>query len=110
MIDSTMSNPPGYPPPLPPMPVTPLNYDQRLSEARPGIITAMGVLSVVIGCISGLMSLSGIFSTFVFFAMSRTTIPTPMVATPTVTVTPGSVSVNGSVRLFGSISSATDDG
>jgi hypothetical protein len=64
----------SYPPPLP---ISPLQYDSRMHEARPGIITAMGVMSIILGSIGALMSLSSIFSTFVFLAMARTTIPMP---------------------------------
>jgi hypothetical protein len=85
----------SYPPPLP---VSPLQYGSRMHEARPGIITAMGVMSIILGCLGALMSLSSIFSTFVFFAMSRMPAPVPM----PMPVTPN-VSVNSSTTSGGSV-------
>jgi hypothetical protein len=92
----------SYPPPLP---VSPLQYDHRMNEARPGIITAVGVMSIIIGCISGLMSLSTVFSTLMFFAMSKMPIPGPMTVTPPGAVTAGS---GGSVTV-GGIPATADD-
>src|SRR5689334_8476483 len=103
MIEGRMSNPPPIPtqipPTSPPLPVTPLNYDNRMYVSRPSLITAMGVISIIIGCMSGLGSFSGIFSTLAFSAMSRTTIPTG--ATPSVTVTSGTGSVSVSAVVPG---------
>jgi len=72
--------------PLPPQlpPGAMLDYSHPSSAHRPGIIIAVGVMSIVIGCISGLANLSGAFSGMAFMMMSRMqTPPTPAPAPAT---------------------------
>src|SRR5437773_10209951 len=47
----------SYPPPLP---IGPLSYDVPSFRGRPGIVTAMGVMSIVIACASALASVVGL--------------------------------------------------
>ena len=57
-----------------------LEYSHPSAAHRPGIIIAIGVLSIVVGCISGLANLSGAFSGMMFMTMSR--VQTPAAPTP----------------------------
>ena len=78
-----------------------LEYSHPSAAHRPGIIIAVGVISILIGCISGLANLSGAFSGMVFMMMSRvqtpatpapapaTTAPTPTAGGPVATATFG---------------------
>ena len=60
-----------------PLPATPLNYSQPPSRGRPGLITAIGVMSIVVGSLSALGSLSGAVSGSMFLLMSRSGLFTP---------------------------------
>jgi hypothetical protein len=63
-------DPASTPPPVP-VAVQPLTYSLPFRQGRPGIITAIGVLCIVIACLSGIFSLStGIYS-FSFYMMSK---------------------------------------
>src|SRR4051794_3037450 len=73
--DMSGTNPvaPVAPPPPLPMRVLPVEYSDgqysRLPLRRPGIITAMGVISIVIACLSMLASgFSGLMSMGMMFA------------------------------------------
>jgi len=55
-----------------PTPVTPLNYSHAASyHGRPRILTAIGVISIVIACVSGLSSLGGAFGAGMYYTMSK---------------------------------------
>ena len=81
-----------------PDPVATLEYSYPTTQhGRPGIITAIGVMSIIVACLSGLASLWGAFSGVSYYMMSRmppavfTPPPTPGPATapagPTATAT-----------------------
>ena len=72
---------PGFtPPPLPYAPPPP---------GRPGMITAVGILSLIIGGLSGLSSVSGILRGIVYIALSGSgALPTASVATTGPTTAP----------------------
>jgi hypothetical protein len=64
----------------------PLDYAGFAAPRRPGILTAVGVISIVVGSLSALMSVSGIFSAVVFLTMSHMTFPAgPVVVNPATT-------------------------
>src|SRR5690349_11692170 len=87
---------PPDPPPLP-IPVATLAYAPPPQNRRPGIMTAVGVTSIVLASLSLLMSVGGVFSNFAMLAMSRMPMPamTPPVApTPTKSST-ATVTVDG---------------
>ena len=74
----------------PPYNVEPLGYDMAggLYRGRPAIVTAMGILSIIIACLSGIFSLLGLFYAFGMFMVSK--MPIPTIAPPTtVMTTPG---------------------
>jgi len=77
-------------PPIP-MPVRPLEYDNAYSRVgRPGILTAVGVMSIVVACISMLASVSGILMA-ALLAMMGTIKPMrlgPPVVTPSTQMSP----------------------
>jgi hypothetical protein len=85
------------------MPVTPLNYSHAVSyHGRPGILTAVGVMSIVVACLSGLSSLWGTASAGMYFMMSRqpaaafapaTPTPAPTTSTTTTTAAAGGVTI-----------------
>src|SRR4051794_36297640 len=73
MMCSVMSH---YPPPMPPqspIPVQPVSYlSPYASRGRPGILTAVGVMSIVVACFSFLGSLSGAFMALGFAMITAT--------------------------------------
>ena len=73
------------PTPAPPLPVQSLDYSTPPRSGRPGILTAVGVVSIVIGALSVLMACSSLFTSIAFQVM-------PRMAAGTVTVTSASSS------------------
>jgi hypothetical protein len=73
-----MSMPPyqyGYEPPL--------EYARRVeSYARPGILTAVGVISIVVGSLSVLGSISNVATGIGYMVMSHVNFPPPVMAQP----------------------------
>src|SRR5262245_53643802 len=90
-------------PPIIPLPVQPLEYTNPYHRSsRPGILTAVGVMSIVIACLSFLSSLSGIFMALVFVLMGKSmpSGPIPPAPTPAATVAPGvSPTVSGGLLV-----------
>ena len=88
-----MSSPAPDLPPLAPLPFATLAYATPLANRRPGILTAVGIISIVIGCLSGLSSCGGVASGFMFMKMSGMTITPP--APAPIVVGGGSVKIGG---------------
>ena len=87
---------PNYVPPA--MPAQALPYSVPGTYARPGIITAIGVMCIVVACLSGLGSLiSGMYG-FGFWVMSRVTASMAATTATSATVSGGSGS-SGSQAL-----------
>jgi len=61
------------PPPTAPIPVAPLQWPEAppVRRGKPGIITAMGVMSIIVACLSGFASFGITFATIVMMAASR---------------------------------------
>jgi len=74
-----------------PLPVRQLVYSQPPRYGRPGLVTAMGVMSIIIASLSLLFNLSVVFQAAGFFMLSRMALSPPM--TP---IAPPSVMVAGS--------------
>src|SRR5689334_8786970 len=70
----------------PPLPVSPLAYDVGPGGARPGIITAMGVMSIIVACLSGLASLWALFFGLGMLMMSQIPRGTSTVRSTTITL------------------------
>jgi len=77
-------------------PASMLDYSYATNRGRPGTVTAMGVISIVVACLTGLGSLMGMFSALGYIMMSRmpastftATPPTPVPTTTRPTGTPG---------------------
>lgn len=96
----------SYPPPHqpPPLPVAPLAYDSVPRPWHPSIITAIGVLSIVIACFSALVSLYSSLASVGFYMMSQVAIPPAAIQasaatlpspTPVPTVTVGGFPMDG---------------
>jgi hypothetical protein len=78
-------NPPNPPHPAPPQyPYQPIQYATAI-YARPGLLTSLGICSIIVGGLSALGSLSGIASGIMYIVMShmQMTIPTPATAPST---------------------------
>jgi hypothetical protein len=96
-----------------PTPATPLNYSHAASyHGRPGILTAVGVMSIVIACLSGLSSLWGTASAGMYFMMSRqppsalapaAPTPAPTTATTTTAAAGGTMIVHSHSVTFSSV-------
>ena len=71
-------------------PVGPLEYSELSPHGRPGILTAIGVLSIIVACISGLVSLWGTMMAFGLMMMAGR--PFPVMMPPTATTGPAMVS------------------
>lgn len=73
--------PPPIPPPIPPraVPVQPLGYASAIYNRRPGVLTAVGVASIVLALLGGLTALQSLGSGWAFMAM-RGRVPTSMPA------------------------------
>jgi hypothetical protein len=95
----------SYPPP--PMPVSPLGYDMAggMRRGRPGIITAIGVISIVVAGLSGIFSLGGVFYAFTMFTVSKMPVPVPVPTTIPATGAGSSTTTPGAQG-----SSLADDG
>src|SRR5580658_6991041 len=70
----------SIPPPIYGSPPGPLEYAAPI-PMRPGILTAVGVLSIIFGAISALVSGGGVLSGIIYLAMSNIHIPMPIPAT-----------------------------
>jgi hypothetical protein len=84
------------PPPIP-IPVATLAYAPPPQNRRPGIMTTVGVISIVLASLSLLASVAGVFSNLAMLAMSRVPMPSvsmPSVPTP-VSQSPAKVTVDG---------------
>src|SRR5688572_6207434 len=87
-----------------PTPVTPLEYSQSSPHGRPGLVTAVGVISIVIGCISALAGLQGTLSGVGLLMMSRMPAPAPVaVPAPTTTAATAPVTAAPVGNPFGTI-------
>jgi hypothetical protein len=69
-------------------PYQPLEYAAPKS-GRPGILTAVGIISIIVGAMSVLGSLAGVFSGFMYLRMSSMTFPAPATAPQAATTMPG---------------------
>lgn len=80
------------PPPLP-IPLATLAYAPPPQNRRPGIMTAVGVISIVLASLSLLASLGGVFSNMAMLAMSRVTMPITIVPPGATTAKPSTETV-----------------
>ena len=62
----------------------PLEYARRVGDGmgRPGILTAVGIISIVVGSLSVLGSLGSVGSGVMYLVMSNMTIPAPVMVQP----------------------------
>ena len=89
---------PFTPPPVP-IPAQPLGYSVVGRHGKPGIITAIGVMCIVVACLSGLSSLGTGFYAFAFWMMSKMS-----AAMSTATVTTGSSTMTVTSTSAGPVS------
>src|SRR2546429_7800453 len=83
--------------PPPPIPAVPLGYAPPPREGRPGIVTAIGVASLVVACLGGIASLSGIASGIAFLVMGRMKFPAPPAPVPVYSTSAVGVTAGGMV-------------
>ncbi|HEY7088498.1 MAG TPA: hypothetical protein VH518_10445 [Tepidisphaeraceae bacterium] len=93
---------PEMPHPQPPggglMPLQPLTYETPMRAARPGILTAVGVLSIIFACLSVLMNCGSVVKGVLFGTLRNMTLPAPPVLpTPSQMTTPAPVINNSSL-------------
>jgi hypothetical protein len=61
----------------------PLEYAGRLEAfGRPGVLTAVGIISIVVGALSVLGSLSGVVTGIMYLVMANVTFPSPQMMQP----------------------------
>src|SRR3954454_11765621 len=84
------------PPPIP-IPMATLAYAPPPENRRPGIMMAVGVMSIVLASLRLLASLGGGFFNFAMLAMSRMPMPTTIVppGAPTANPSTATVTVDG---------------
>src|SRR5262245_43024205 len=92
---------------VPPIPVQPVSSHSPGLRSRPGILTAIGVLSIVVASLSALFSIGGVFMTMGFAMISRMA-NTTIVAAPAVSPVPGPG--GGNTALFLPDENAIDSG
>jgi hypothetical protein len=104
-----------YPPNLPDpvAPLGPLEYTMPARRGRPGILTAIGVISIVIACLSGLVSLWGTFAGLGFLMMSTLNAPARVTTTGTLSTlrapgAPAAGGAGGTVTIGGIPADLTD--
>src|SRR5688500_1384240 len=94
---------PSHPVPTAPIPVAPLQWPDAppVRRGKPGIITAMGVISIIVACLSGFASFILTFTAIGLLAASRAPATwTPPAPPQQVVPTPGGVSaVVGGVQV-----------
>jgi hypothetical protein len=86
------SVPPPLPPPVP-VPVQTLTYSASSKGGRPGVITAIGVIAIVVACLSGITSFLTCMYGAVFFTFM------PMWASAAAAGGPGSASGPGTAAV-----------
>ena len=59
-------------PPVPPMPVQMLDYGTPPPAGRPGLLTTVGILSIVFSVFYGLSAVGTVMTTFMYYSMSQT--------------------------------------
>lgn len=84
-----MSDASGFQPPR----LAPLPYQVPAENRRPGMLTAVAIISIVIAGFSALFSLSSILSGAMMFVVSKTRMPMPV--TPPVTTTFATTTTTG---------------
>jgi hypothetical protein len=64
------------------------------AQARPGILTTIGIISIIIGSLSTLASLGSVASGIMYLVMSKITFPSPVMTVPApITVSPQSTTM-----------------
>jgi hypothetical protein len=107
-----MSDPP--PPTTTRPPLATLDYTYATNRGRPGLITAIGVISIIVACLSGIGSLFGTMSAFAYYMMSRMPAaafaPPPVPAAPPTTApTPGPTTAAGAAGSATVVNAAVRD-
>src|SRR5512146_2405654 len=78
-----MSHDPRFFPPQPPIPVQPIAYRAYTRQSKPGILTAVGILSIVLACVSFAAGIGGALMALGFAVMStRAMLPPPPAPAP----------------------------
>jgi hypothetical protein len=88
------------------MPLSPLEYSVPLQSGRPGIVTAIGVMSIVVACLTGLACLWWVLMSLGFLMMSTVRMP---VIPPPATNPSSVVPAGGSVTVGGIAMQSVDD-
>jgi hypothetical protein len=86
------------PPPIP-VPVATLAYAPPPRDSRPGILTAVAVMSIVLGSLSALYSVGSLFSAIGMLVMSKISTTTAIQATPGVSSGPVKVVTVDGVQI-----------
>jgi hypothetical protein len=90
-----------------PLPVQKLAYSHPSRRGRPGLVTAIGVISIVVASLGILFSLQTGSQVVLFYFLSRFVPPPPATATTYTTSSSGSVTVSTSVTAGPGSASAT---
>ncbi len=93
------------PPPI--VPVAQLAYLPPSQYRRPGIVTAMGIISIVIAGLSGLSSLSGVVSSAMFLFIANTPMRVRTVPAAPTTMTMATTTVSGVTAYSYSVATST---
>lgn len=86
LAPASKARPPAIVPPPPPIPVAALSYSMPLRERRPGLVTAIGVIGIIVASITMLTCLTVGFSDFGFFALNAVSSNIAAAPRPTATI------------------------
>ncbi len=98
------------------MPPSDFEYPQQQLEyaraipGRPGVLTTLGIFSIIVGSLSALASASGIFTGIMYIAMSKMPMLTPVITTTSSTVTNSSTAPSPSASATMSAAAAASAG
>jgi hypothetical protein len=99
----------SLPPNIPEPPQPPLEYAMARPQ-RPGILTAVGIISIVVGSLSILASVSGVVTGAMYIVMSHIRFPMPPQPTTMAAMSPTTAPAGSSTSTFYSFAVATAGG
>src|SRR5689334_15956923 len=90
--------------PAPPLPAVPLSYrEPTRGGGRPGVLTAIGIISLIVGGLGALGGISGVFSGIAYLNMSSMTVPMPVFSASAGASTTAAAPTGGGIFVAGAL-------